>query len=185
MTRVLGIVGSPRRGGNTHVLVETILESAKAAGAVTDTLLLGDVTIQECTGCHVCWQGKDCPRPDDMRDIYPRIIKADVLVFGTPVYWYGPTGLMKLLIDRFVYFNCPENRARIRNKRAVLVVPFEDTDADTAAPLLAMIEKSLAYLELSLTDRLIVPGVTQRGEVAERADIMNEARRIGTRLTIT
>jgi multimeric flavodoxin WrbA len=58
-----------------------------------------------------------------MLAIYPKIIEADVIIFGTPVYWYGPTALMKAFIDRFVYFNCPENRAK-SGKAAN--IPFED-----------------------------------------------------------
>jgi len=182
MPGVLGIVGSPRRGGNTDLLVSRVLEGAASAGAVTETLFLADLQIRECDGCHACWQGRKCPKPDDMGDIYPRIIAADAIVFGTPVYWYGPTGLMKLLIDRFVYFNCPENRVKIAGKRVAVVVPFEDTDAETVRPLLEFFEKSFAYLELTLAGRLIVPGVTIKGEVKRNNDIMHEALELGTRL---
>ena len=52
---MLGIVGSPRKNGNTHVLVSRILEGARDAGAEAETVLLGDLTVQECDGCHACW----------------------------------------------------------------------------------------------------------------------------------
>ena len=124
MKTILGVVGSPRRNGNTDVLVSHVLKGARAAGAQTETLYLGDLTIQECDGCHACWQGPVCPKRDDMDAVYPKIIASDAIIFGTPVYWYGPTALMKGLIDRFVYFNCPENRVKIRGKSAAIVVPF-------------------------------------------------------------
>ena len=114
MKKILAVTGSPRRNGNTHILVTKIAEGAKSKGAIIDELFLGDLAIIECDGCHVCWKGKECSKNDDMLTIYSRIIQSDIIIFGTPVYWYGPTALMKAFIDRFVYFNCPENRKKIR-----------------------------------------------------------------------
>lgn len=182
MKKIIGIVGSPRRNGNTHVLVSRILDGAREAGAAVETLFLADLTIRECDGCHVCWQGKPCAKRDDMSGLLPRIAGNDVLVFGTPVYWYGPTALMKAFLDRFVYFNCPENRAKIRGHAAALAVPFEDTDLATAELLVKSFEKSLSYLEMSLAGCILVPGVTQKGEIVEKADRMTEAYALGARL---
>jgi len=52
--KILGVIGSPRKKGNTHVLVSTILDGAKAEGADIETLFLGDLDIRECDGCHSC-----------------------------------------------------------------------------------------------------------------------------------
>jgi len=179
---ILGIVGSPRRNGNTHVLVCRILDGARDAGAQADALFLADLTIRECDGCHACWQGKSCSKHDDMIDLFDRIARADVLVFGTPVYWYGPTALMKAFLDRFVYFNCPANRAKIRGRAAALAVPFEDTATETADLLVQSFDKSLRYLEMNLVACLLVPGVTRKGEIAEKADRMKEAYALGVQL---
>ena len=102
MKRILGIAGSPRKNGNTHLLVSKILEGAKEAGASAECLFLEDLNIKECDGCHVCWQGKGCSKKDDMNFIYPKLIESDVIVFGTPVYWYGPIGLSILTARRTV-----------------------------------------------------------------------------------
>jgi multimeric flavodoxin WrbA len=128
-TNILGVMGSPRKKGNTHILVSRILEGAEAAGDDTEVLFLGDLNIRECDGCYNCWKGRKCSKKDDMNALYPKIIGSDIIVFGTPVYWYGPTALMKCFIDRFVYFNCPEHRAKIRGKSAVLAIPFESVSA--------------------------------------------------------
>ena len=182
MKSVLAIQGSPRKGGNTQLLVEKILEGARDSGATTEMLQLADMAIAECDGCHVCWQGDDCPKDDDMNAVFPKLARSDVVVLGTPVYWYGPTALMKAFVDRFCYFNCPENRPKIRGKRAVLVVPFEETSAETAAPLVAMFEKSLAYLEMNLAAAIIVPGVGEKGAILEHPGRLQEAYDLGRRL---
>ena len=182
MKRVLGVVGSPRREGNTHILVSTILEGAKEAGAATDILFLNDLRIRECDGCHACWQRRPCSKHDDMNDVYPKIVESDVIIFGTPVYWYGPTALMKAFIDRFVYFNCPENRAKVRNKPAVIAVPYEEDSPEMADLLVAFFEKSLRYLEMDLVGKILVAGTGRKGQILEKPERLQEARELGGRL---
>jgi len=181
--RILGIVGSPRKNGNTHVLVSRILEGARDEGAETETVLLGDLTIQECDGCHACWK-KDhaCSKHDDMQALYSKIAECDAFVLGTPVYWYGPTALMKCFIDRFVYFNCPENRGKVRGKPAIVAVPFEDATLETADLVVGFFAKSLNYLAMEPAGQIIVPGVTKRGEVRGLAQVMDECHRLGKEL---
>ena len=182
MSRVLGIMGSPRKKGNSHVLLNKILEGAESKGAETEIVLLGDTTIGECDGCHACWRGKPCPRMDDMNDLYQKIAESDVLIFATPVYWYGPTALMKAFLDRFVYFNCPENRDKIKGKKCMLAVVFEEDSGEAAGPLVDMFEKSFAYLGVDHVETILVPGVTKRGEVAEKKDVMARAFELGKTL---
>lgn len=182
MKKVLGIMGSPRINGNTHILVNKILEGAKDKGAYTDIVLLKDMDIKECDGCYTCWKGRDCSKKDDMNNIYPEIINSDVIIFGTPVYWYGPTALMKVFIDRFVYFNCEENRAKIRNKLTAIAVPFEEESFETARLLVEFFEKSFKYLELNLVKKIIVPGVSAKGEIQNKKDFLEEAYKCGVDL---
>ncbi len=59
MKKILGIVGSPRRMGNTHILADRVLEGAKAQGAGVDELFLNELNTNECDGCHACWKGKE------------------------------------------------------------------------------------------------------------------------------
>jgi multimeric flavodoxin WrbA len=182
MNKILIIVGSPRMGGNTDLLVRRLAEGAASKGAQVDTIWLAGLNIRECDGCHVCWKGRHCSKDDDMLNIYRKIIDSDAIVFGTPVYWYGPTALMKALIDRFVYFNCPDNRARIRGKKACLAIPFEEENPETARPVVEFFEKSLGYLEMNLIGGIIVGGVSARGDILKKQDRLNEAYELGKRL---
>ena len=179
MKKVLGVCGSPRRNGNTDILVSRILEGAAEVGAKTKSISLGKLKIKDCNGCHTCWKGKECSKKDDMNDLYREIEESDVIVFGTPVYWYGPTAIMKAFIDRFVYFNCPENRKKIKGKSALLAVPFEEDNIDAAAPLVSMFEKSLDYLEMILAGKILAPGVGEKGDILKKVDLLEEAYRLG------
>ena len=117
-----------------------------------------------------------------MNDIYPRIIESDGIIFGTPVYWYGPTALMKGFIDRFVYFNCPEHREKIKGKPVALAIPFEEENLETATLLEAFFEKSLGYLEMNLIGAILVPGVTRKGEIREKEAKLQEGYELGKKL---
>jgi len=182
MKKVIGVVGSPRKKGNTHILVSRILEGAEAEGVQTDIVLLGKLKIRECDGCHACWKDKPCAKRNDMNDLYPKIEESDAIVFGTPVYWYGPTALMKGFIDRFVYFNCPENRTKIKGKRAAIAVPYEEENPKTAKPVVTFFEKSLDYLEMNLIGKIIVPGVSDKGDVLQKEQVLAKAYELGQRL---
>ena len=121
MKKIIAIMGSPRKNGNTHLLLSRMIEGVQEAGGTGEIISLVDYKIYDCDGCHTCWKGNACSKNDDMNGLYLKINECDVIIFGTPVYWYGPTAIMKAFLDRFVYYNCPENRQLLKGKSAILV----------------------------------------------------------------
>jgi multimeric flavodoxin WrbA len=179
MSKVLAVVGSPRKGGNTEILVSRIAEGAVSVGAAVEMVRLGDLHIRECEGCHACWRGRPCSKDDDMRPLYEKIAACDAIVFGTPVYWYGPTALMKAFVDRFAYFNCEANRPKVRGKRAAVAVVLEETNEETWRPVVDFFGKSLAYLEMNLAGTIVAPGVGNQGAIRKESQRLEEAYRLG------
>ena len=102
--KVLGIVGSPRKGGNTEILVEEALTATREAGAQTEIILLADKNIAGCDGCGSCFKTGACKIQDDMQTIYQQLEAADAIIFGSPVYFGGVTAQAKALIDRTYLF---------------------------------------------------------------------------------
>jgi multimeric flavodoxin WrbA len=98
--KVLGIFGSPRRGGNTEILLEETLKGAEKEGASIERLYLGDLTITPCKECHGCEDTGKCILLDDMEKIYPKLLEADVVILASPIFFYGVTAWAKALIDR-------------------------------------------------------------------------------------
>ncbi len=182
MAKILAVVGSPRKGGNTDLLVSRIAEGAAAAGTQVEVVRLSEWQIRECDGCHACWTGRPCSKKDDMLALYPKIAASEAIVFGTPVYWYGPTALLKAFIDRFVYFNCEANRPMIRGKCAAVAIVLEETHEPTWRPVVEFFEKSLAYLEMKTAGTIIAPGVGKKGEILKHPERLEEAYRLGARL---
>ena len=98
--KVLGIYGSPRKGGNTDTLLDEALKGAKEAGAKVESLRVCDFKINPCRGCHECSKKGICVIKDEMQEIYPRLMEADIVILASPIYFYGVTGWTKALIDR-------------------------------------------------------------------------------------
>jgi multimeric flavodoxin WrbA len=105
--KLVGICGSPRKG-NTEWMLREFLEAATKAGAETELILLREKDIKGCDGCLSCEAGGKerrgiCKIQDDMQQIYPKLLEADGLAFGTPAYFKMLSGLLKNFMDR----TCP------------------------------------------------------------------------------
>ncbi len=104
--KVLAIIGSPRKNGNTAAMVNTLCKGAATAEHETEVIYLTDLNIHDCIACDQCKTGKIefCAINDDMQQLYKAIINADCIVFGTPVYMGQMTGQMKNFLDRWYTF---------------------------------------------------------------------------------
>lgn len=100
LVKIIGIMGSPRTDGNTSFLVETALKSAEEAGADTEFINLASLNLEPCVACDICKATGECAIYDDMREITEKLIEADGMIIGSPVYFGSVTSQLKMLIDR-------------------------------------------------------------------------------------
>jgi multimeric flavodoxin WrbA len=184
--KLVAFLGSPRSNGNTDILAKRVTDGAVAAGVDAKCIQLRGLEIHPCTGCDKCWvNGRPCIFADDMSRLYDEIARADVLLFATPVYWYGPTAIMKAFIDRLVVFNRPMGRPLIEGKAALLVSTYEEKGPEAAEPMLRMFELSFRYLGLRWIDRLIVDGTGPKGAILSKPEALERASNIGRALADT
>jgi len=175
---VLGLVGSPRKGGNTDLLVSKILEGARASNHSTEKMYLYTLDIAPCIDCRNCQKGKfQCALTDDMQLLYPKLESADMIVFGTPLYWYGASGKMKLMIDRLRPYVAS---GKLKGKKAIVVVPSEE-GADACDHLIGMFKLSFDYLGIALAGKLLVKAY-EKAEVNAQPETLENAFRIGKTL---
>jgi len=97
---VVILSGSPRKGGNSDVLCDEFAKGANSSGNSVEKICLKDHKIGFCQACYACKQTGKCVQQDDMDAILDKMIKADVIVMATPVYFYTMDAQMKVLIDR-------------------------------------------------------------------------------------
>ena len=176
--KILALIGSPRREGNTDALVEQILKASRTKGHITEKLFLYDYTISLCVDCRNCKKGDYvCCLNDEMQKIYPRMEAADLIIFGTPLYWYGPTAKMKLLVDRMRPFVA---NGKLRGKKAVVVTPSAE-GPKACDSLLEMFRLSFEYLGMEFAGEVLVKAY-EKGEILKNRREMERAYELGASL---
>jgi multimeric flavodoxin WrbA len=108
--KILGIVCSPRSGGNTEILARKALDSAKTEGAEVEMWSVIGKDVKPCDHCGSCVKTGQCHIKDDMQALYPKLIEADGIILGSPVYFWSVTAQTKLVIDRTYALRRPTNR---------------------------------------------------------------------------
>lgn len=98
--KVLGIYGSPRKGGNSDQLLDRALEGARSAGARLSRVYARDLKMSGCIECGGCDHTGKCVVEDDMQSVYPLLEDSDIILLSTPIFFYGVTAQLKALIDR-------------------------------------------------------------------------------------
>ena len=98
--KVLVISTSPRKGGNSDTLADFFIQGAQEQGHAVEKVTLFDKQIGFCKGCLTCQSTQKCIIQDDANAIIQKMKEVDVLVFATPIYYYGLSGQMKTLLDR-------------------------------------------------------------------------------------
>lgn len=101
MSKILVVVGSHKRKGNTDLLADAFIDGAIAAGNTTHKVFLGEKNVNGCWGCNACRYGKPCVQKDDMQNIYPLIEQSDTIVLASPLYYWTISAQLKAFIERF------------------------------------------------------------------------------------
>ena len=107
--KILGLVCSPRSGGNTEILVRGALESAERGGAEVEMWSFAGKDVKPCDHCKSCFTAGECHIKDDMQDLYPKMIEADGIILGSPVYFWSVSAQAKLVMDRSYALRRPTN----------------------------------------------------------------------------
>ncbi|MBN1568840.1 MAG: flavodoxin family protein [Acidobacteria bacterium] len=118
--KLLGLSFSPRKGANTELLMEKAFAGARLLGAETELYRIAEKKITPCDGCGACMGTGECPIQDDMQELCEKMLNADGIIFGTPVYFYNITAQGKAAIDRSIMINRPDRN--LTNKVGGLVV---------------------------------------------------------------
>ena len=100
--KILGLSFSPREQGNTELLMDKVFAGARRLGAETELYRVADKAIHACDGCGSCFKTGECHIQDDMQELYGKMLEAEGIVFGTPVYFYNMTAQGKAVIDRTI-----------------------------------------------------------------------------------
>lgn len=176
--KILALSFSPRKNGNTEILLNEALQSAQQEGAQTELIRIAENEIKHCDGCRVCWDSGDCHIKDDMQNLYTKLLNADGIIFGTPVYFYSMSGQAKTFIDRTCALGTPGRN--LANKVGGVVV---------VAGSLGLVD-ILKDLYFYFITRQILPAnyvaayAGNKGEVSNLPKCMTAARDLGRQMVL-
>jgi len=182
--KVLVILGSPRRTGNSAALAARIARGAASAAAEVETLFLQEMEISPCRGCDTCKKpgSKGCAIEDDMQEIYPKLAGADAWVIASPVYWFTMSAQTKIFMDR-----CYALPAYAENpfggKRIAIAMSYGDADPVRSGCVNALrtFQDAFRYTGSQIAGMVYGSAVTA-GEIENNEALMREAEELGKRL---
>lgn len=182
--KVLGILGSPRAGGNSDILLDQALAGAKEAGAEVEKIVLSRKKIAGCLDCQKCNESGICVIKDDMPEIHQKILEADAVLHSVPVYFWAMTAQMKAYLDRWCAFFDAEWRwhknyyPKLKGKRIGLITVCGDPDAHTADPIVHSFRMTCQFTKLNFLDP-VMASASAKGDIARDEKAKREARELG------
>lgn len=186
--RVLGVEGSPRKGGNSHLLLESILDGAATAGSPVHNAHLRDYRYEPCVGCEKCRRDKICTRFNDgMTLLYPELMRSRGLVLISPVHNYNITAWTKAFIDRLYCFYEFENTLPRRwssnlsgqgRKAVIAAIAEQESKHDMGFALEAM-RLPLEAMGYEIVSEIPVLRIFDRGGIKSHPDTLEEAKEGG------
>jgi multimeric flavodoxin WrbA len=182
--KTLGILGSPRIGGNSDMLLSQALAGAKEAGAHIEKIILGRKHIGGCKDCKKCNKTGICAVKDDMLEIQKKILNADAIIHSTPVYFWSMTSQIKAYLDRWcVFFDEQWNwhnayYPKMRGKRIGLITVCGDPNVHTADTIVHSFQSTVEMTKMNWLG-VVMASASAKGEIAKNEAAMREAFALG------
>ncbi len=182
--KILAFQGSPRRKGNTDLLLESFLTGAKEAGAETKKIDLYQVRIEPCFECGQCDETGKCVIPDDMEAIYPQLEQAEVIVVASPIFFYNITCRTQALVERsqacwIRKYVLKERHPRAKERQGI----FLSLGATKGRRLFEGVQRVIRYffdaLDVNYQGGLFYRGIEGKGAVREHPSALKEAFSLG------
>jgi multimeric flavodoxin WrbA len=186
--RVLGIAGSPRRGGNTDLLLAEVLRGAQSQGAAVKTIVLNNLKMTPCQHCDACFKEGVCRFGDDMQMVYKELEKADRIVLASPIQFMGVSAQAKIMIDRcqalwarkYILKQPPLGDRRLRKGLFIAVGGMKL--ANLFEPSLAIIKALFKVLDIEYAGDLLFRGVDEKGAIKNHPTALKDAFAAGQKL---
>lgn len=185
--KVLGIAGSPRRGGNTDILLAEVLKGAASKGAEVKTIVLSDLKVSPCEHCDACLVAGKCKIQDDMQMIYRELEEADRIVLASPVQFMGVTAQLKAMIDRCQSLWAKKYVLKVpplkpKKRKGMFISVGGRRFQNLFEPSLAVIKALFIVLDVGYAGELLFSGIDEKGAIAKNPETLRQAYLSGQKL---
>ena len=181
--KIVGINGSPRKKGNTELLLESALFGASAAGARIEKINLGDLEFSPCLSCFDARLDGVCKLKDDLEKVYKSVYEADGIILASPVYFGSISAQTKMLIDRFQCYWSAVNVHKTIKQKVSRPGLFLCVEASTKQSFFensrSVVGNFFTTLKVVSEGELLCSGVEGKGEIKKRPECLEKARKMG------
>ena len=188
--RVLGLSTSPRKGGNTDLMLDSALDGARGSGVAVEKIHTPSLDINPCRACNACFKTGQCVQQDDMQKIYPKLLSYEGIILAAPIFSRGLAAQAKIVIDRL---NCIWARRSILHERAVNEEIREkrrglwlsaagSPRSDIFEPAFPTIRYFFAMLEIKGWDSVTFSNVDEKGAIKAVVGSLELCRKAGAHL---
>ncbi len=188
MGDILAISSSPRRNGNSELLLQSFARGVEEEGYKLNLVRINELKIRPCQACDYCAATGECAVQDDMQSIYPQIVSAAGLVVATPVYFGTLSAQLKMFIDRFqcwwqAKYNLQKPKVQLEEKRPAFFICVGALRKKAyCESALAVFKVYLHNINYHYSDCLCFQGVDEKGAIENHPDVLAEAFAAGQRL---
>jgi multimeric flavodoxin WrbA len=180
--KVVGIAGSPRREGNTDLLLGQVMAGAASIGAQTKTIVLCDLNIHPCKHCDGCLETGRCVIEDDMQWIYEDLRNADGLAIASPIFFMGLSAQTKSMIDRCqclwamkYVLQLPVATDSSGERKGLFIATGGTQYPNLFQPSLVTIKSLFSVIEVKLVGELTFRGIDEKGAIREHPNALQDA----------
>jgi multimeric flavodoxin WrbA len=188
--KVLGIAGSPRRGGNTDTLLARFMEGAASQGAEVKILRVCDLKIRGCLHCDACLDKGQCRIQDDMQMVYQELEGMDRLVIASPLQFMSVPSELKALIDRCqalwarkYVLKVPPLGDKRERKGFLISVGGRRTIPNLFDAEIVTIKTLFRNMDVAYAGDLLLPGIDAKGDILKHPDFLDQAFTAGQKFT--
>ncbi len=169
--KIVILNGSPRRNGNTSVLVQKFTEGAESVGNTVTEFFLDKMNINGCKGCFGGHSSRECPcvQKDDMAQIYPAVKECDVVVLATPLYYWNMSGQIRTTVDRlFALEEGDGNLLRGHDRASALLMAAEGNGFED---VLTYYDNLMKHLKWKNLGHVLAGGNGDVGDIAGKPEL--------------
>ncbi len=184
--KLVGIYTSPRKGGNSDVLLDRALEGAEAAGAEVERVYCRKLKMRGCIECGGCDKTGQCVVKDDMQNVYPLLYAADAIIVSSPIFFYSVPAIGKALIDRAqacwskrMLTKTREERKTFDSGKGYLIGVGATHGKNLFLALELIVQYFYDALDMSFEGGLNVRGVDSKGAIQDHPETMTQAYELG------
>ncbi len=182
--KIVIIMGSPRKEGNSATLAKQVAAGARANGAEVESFYIHGMDIRFCTGCRTCQEATEtnCVIDDEMQILYSKLRRTDALVIASPIYWFTISAQTKIFMDRCFALGGPQGHA-LAGKRIGVILTYADPDPfiSGAVNALRTYQDAFNYMGAEIAG-MIYGSASEAGEIQRNRGLMEKAYELGKQL---